>query len=92
MKLAPVTEKLGLPTNLGRKFGEKYIRDFIKPGKLANLFTAFETTYPELKPILTKTFKKSNDLLGYIKPDPVGSSTVETHPNGRRVTYEDSEI
>ena len=30
--------------------------------------------------------------LGYIKPDPVGSSTVETHPNGRRVTYEDSEI
>ena len=38
------------------------------------------------------TFKKSNDLLGYIKPDPVGSSTVETHPNGRRITYEDSEI
>ena len=69
MKLAPVTEKLGLPTNLGRKFGEKYLKDFITPGKFANLFTAFEKTYPELKPVLTKTFEKSNDLLKYIKPE-----------------------
>jgi hypothetical protein len=69
MKLSSIIEKLGLPTNLGRKFGEKYLRDFVKPGKFANLWTAFEATYPELEPLLTKTFEKSNDLLRYIKPE-----------------------
>jgi len=29
---------------------------------------------------------------GYIKPDPVGSSIVESHPTGKRVTYEDSAL
>ena len=69
MNLSSIIEKLGLPTNLGRKFGEKYLRDFVKPGKFANLWTAFEATYPELEPLLTKTFEKSNDLLRYIKPE-----------------------
>tara|TARA_R110001583_G_scaffold18603_1_gene73837 strand:- start:75 stop:557 length:483 start_codon:yes stop_codon:yes gene_type:complete len=64
-----ILEKLGLPNNLGRDFGEKYLKDFVNPGKFAELFTAFETTYPELKPVLTKTFEKSNNLLRYIKPE-----------------------
>ena len=28
----------------------------------------------------------------YITPDPVGSAIVETHPTGKRVTYEDSTL
>ena len=70
MKLASlIDEKFGLPGNLGREFGERYIKDFINPGKFAELWTAFEATYPELKPELTKTFAKTNDLLKYIKPE-----------------------
>tara|TARA_Y100000593_G_scaffold5788_1_gene11267 strand:- start:110 stop:1375 length:1266 start_codon:yes stop_codon:yes gene_type:complete len=82
MKLASlIDEKFGLPGNLGREFGERYVRDFINPGKFAELWTAFETTYPELKPELTKTFEKTNDLFKYIKPEKGGEAyRVSTLP------------
>ena len=70
MKLSSlIDEKFGLPGNPGRKFGEKFMRDFITPGNFAELWTAFEATYPELKPELQATFEKTNELLRYIKPD-----------------------
>tara|TARA_Y100000592_G_C5468749_1_gene318192 strand:+ start:1066 stop:2445 length:1380 start_codon:yes stop_codon:yes gene_type:complete len=59
----------GLPGNLGREFGERYIKEFINPGKFAGLWTAFESTYPELKSQLQTTFEKTNNLFKYIKPD-----------------------
>jgi len=71
-----IDEKFGLPVNVGRDFGEKFIRDFIEPGRFAELWTAFETTYPELKPKLQATFEKTNDLFGYIKPE-LGSETYK---------------
>ena len=75
MKLASlIDEKYGLSSNPGREFGEKFIRDFITPGKFAELWTAFESTYPKLKPKLQATFAKTNDLFGYIKPE-LGSET-----------------
>ena len=82
MKLSNlIKEKFGLPGNLGREFGERYVRDFINPGKFAELWTAFETTYPKLKPELTKTFEKTNDLFKYIKPEKGGESyRVSTLP------------
>ena len=47
MKLASlIDETFGLPGNPGREFGEKFMRDFITPGKFAELWTAFEATYP----------------------------------------------
>ena len=58
-----------LPGNAGREFGEKFMKDFIGPGKFAELWTAFEATYPKFKSELTKTFAKTNDLLKYIKPE-----------------------
>ena len=64
-----IDEKYGLPTNVGRNFGEKFIRDFIEPGKFAELWTAIEATYPKLQPKLQATFEKSNELLTYIKPE-----------------------
>ena len=70
MKLVSlIDEKFGLPGNAGREFGERYIKNFVNPGKFANLWTAFEATYPKLKPALTKTFEKTNDLFKYIKPE-----------------------
>ena len=63
-----IDEKFGLPGNAGRDFGERFMRDFITPGNFAELWTAFEATYPELKPQLQTTFEKTNDLLRYIKP------------------------
>ena len=63
-----IDEKFGLPGNSGRDFGERFMRDFITPGNFAELWTAFEATYPELKPQLQTTFEKTNDLLRYIKP------------------------
>ena len=63
-----IDEKFGLPGNAGREFGEKFIRDLIGSGKFAELWTAFEATYPELQPDLQATFEKSNELLRYIKP------------------------
>ena len=57
-----------LPGNAGREFGEKFIRDLIGSGKFAELWTAFEATYPELQPELQAAFEKTNDLLRYIKP------------------------
>ena len=64
-----IDEKFGLPGNAGREFGEKFIRDLIGSGKFAELWTAFETTYPELQSQLQATFGKTNDLLRYIKPE-----------------------
>jgi hypothetical protein len=82
MKLVPlISEKYGKLSNAGREFGEKYIRDFINPGKFANLWTAFETTYPKLKPQLQSTFEKTNDLFKYIKPEKGGEAyRVSTLP------------
>jgi hypothetical protein len=82
MKLVPlISEKYGKLSNAGREFGEKYIRDFINPGKLAELWTAFEATYPKLKPQLQSTFEKTNDLFKYIKPEKGGESyRVSTLP------------
>ena len=67
-------KEYGLPGNVGREFGEKYIRTLIESGKFAELWTAFEATYPKLQPKLQATFEKSNDLLRYIKPEK-GSET-----------------
>ena len=64
-----LNERYGLPGNAGREFGEKFMRDFIGSGKFAQLWTAFEATYPELQPQLQATFEKTNDLLRYIKPE-----------------------
>jgi len=64
-----IDEKYGLPGNAGRDFGEKFMRDFIGSGNFAELWTTFEATYPEIQPILAKTFEKTNDLLRYIKPE-----------------------
>ena len=64
-----IDEKFGLPGNAGREFGEKFMRELIGTGKLAELWTAFEATYPELQPELQATFAKTNDLLKYIKPE-----------------------
>ena len=82
MKLVSlIDEKFGLPGNAGREFGERYIKNFVNPGKFANLWTAFEATYPKLKPALTKTFEKTNDLFKYIKPEKGGESyRVSTLP------------
>lgn len=65
---AVTRNEYGLPGNPGREFGEKFMREFITPGKFAQLWTAFEATYPELQPELQKTFEKTNNLLKYIKP------------------------
>jgi len=64
-----IDEKFGLPGNAGREFGEKYMREFVGSGRFAELWTAFEATYPEMQPSLAKTFEKTNDLLRYIKPE-----------------------
>ena len=64
-----LNERYGLPGNVGREFGEKFMRDFIGSGKFAQLWTAFEATYPELQPQLQATFEKTNNLLRYIKPE-----------------------
>jgi hypothetical protein len=64
-----IDEKFGLPGNAGREFGEKFMRDLIGSGKFAELWTAFEATYPELQSELQSTFGKTNDLLRYIKPE-----------------------
>ena len=64
-----IDEKFGLPGNAGREFGEKYMREFVGSGRFAELWTAFEATYPEMQPTLAKTFEKTNDLLRYIKPE-----------------------
>ena len=69
-----IDEKYGLPGNVGREFGEKFMRELIGSGKLAELWTAFEATYPELQPELQATFAKTNDLLGYIKPEQGGEA------------------
>ena len=43
MKLASlIDETFGLPGNPGREFGEKYVKEFINPGKFANLWTALK--------------------------------------------------
>mgnify|MGYP003679058759 FL=1 len=63
-----IDEKFGLPGNAGREFGEKFMRELIGSGKFAELWTAFEATYPELQPELQAAFEKTNDLLRYIKP------------------------
>jgi hypothetical protein len=82
MKLASlIDEKFGLPGNAGREFGEKYVKEFINPGKFAELWTAFEATYPELQPQLKTTFEKTNDLFKYIKPEKGGEAyRVSTLP------------
>tara|TARA_R110001592_G_scaffold1429_1_gene8592 strand:+ start:1272 stop:2432 length:1161 start_codon:yes stop_codon:yes gene_type:complete len=64
-----LNERYGLPGNAGREFGEKFMRDLIGSGKFAQLWTAFEATYPELQSQLQTTFEKTNDLLRYIKPE-----------------------
>jgi len=69
-----IDEKFGLPGNAGREFGEKFMRELIGSGKLAELWTAFEATYPELQPELQKTFEKTNELLRYIKPEQGGET------------------
>jgi len=69
MKLTSIIEKFGLPGNLGRDLGEKFIKDFIKPGLFAELWTKLEEQFDELKPKLDKTFEKTNDLFKYIKPE-----------------------
>ena len=70
MKLASlIDERFGVPSNPGREFGEKFMKDFIEPGKFAELWTALESTYPDLKPKLQATFEKTNELLRYIKPE-----------------------
>ena len=70
MKLASlIDEKFGLPGNAGRDFGERFMRDFITPGNFAELWTAFEATYPKLQDKLQTTFEKTNELLSYIKPE-----------------------
>ncbi len=73
----------GLPGNLGREFGETYMREFITPGVFAEIWTAFEATYPELEPKLKATFEKTNELLKYIKPEK-GDETyrVSSMPEG----------
>ena len=69
-----IDEKFGLPGNAGREFGEKFMRELIGSGKLAELWTAFEATYPELQPELQATFEKTNELLRYIKPEQGGET------------------
>ena len=70
MKLVSlIDERFGLSSNPGREFGEKFMKDFIEPGKFAELWTALESTYPDLKPKLQATFEKTNELLRYIKPE-----------------------
>ena len=64
-----IMNEYGVPSNLGRDFGEKFMREFIEPGKFAELWTNFESTYPELQPKLQSTFEKTNELLTYIKPE-----------------------
>jgi len=64
-----IDEKFGLPGNAGREFGEKFMRELIGSGKLAELWTAFEATYPKLQDKLQTTFEKTNELLRYIKPE-----------------------
>tara|TARA_Y100000361_G_C11013100_1_gene265432 strand:- start:160 stop:651 length:492 start_codon:yes stop_codon:yes gene_type:complete len=64
-----INEQYGLPSNTGRNFGEKFIKDFIKPGKFAELWTALEKSFPDLTPKLKATFEKSNDLFKFIKPE-----------------------
>mgnify|MGYP003651932759 CR=1 FL=1 len=64
-----LNERYGLPGNPGRDFGEKFMRDLIGSGKFAELWTAFEATYPELQPELQATFEKTNELMRYIKPE-----------------------
>ena len=64
-----IMNEYGLPGNIGREFGEKFLKDFIEPGKFAELWTTFESTYPELQPELQATFEKTNELLRYIKPE-----------------------
>ena len=66
--------RFGLPGNAGRDFGERFIRDFITPGNFAELWTAFEATYPELQDKLQTTFEKTNELLSYIKPEKGGEA------------------
>ena len=56
-----------------------YLTDLIgtnpeTPGPLAKLFTQLEEKFPNLKDQLQKTFKKSNDLFKYIKPEEGGES------------------
>ena len=69
MEDSSTDNKFGLPGNLGREFGENFMKNFIGTGNFADLWTAFEATYPELKPELQKTFEKTNELLRYIKPE-----------------------
>ena len=70
MKLVSlIDERFGLSSNPGREFGEKFMKGFIEPGKFAELWTTFESTYPELQPELQATFEKTNELLRYIKPE-----------------------
>ena len=69
-----IDEKFGLPGNPGREFGEKFMKDLIVSGKFAELWTAFEATYPKLQPELQKTFEKTNELLSYIKPEKGGDA------------------
>ena len=64
-----IDERFGLPGNVGRDFGEKFVWDFIEPGTFAELWTALESTHPNLQPLLQSTFEKTNELLRYIKPE-----------------------
>ena len=82
-----IDEKYGLPGNVGRDFGERFMRDLIGSGKFAELWTAFEATYPEMQPSLAKTFEKTNDLLGYIKPE-LGDETYRVSSLSEPVAQE----
>jgi len=70
MKLASLMdEKYGLSRNLGREFGERYLKDFIDAGQFVKLWDEIENQYKDLQPKLQATFEKTNDLLKYIKPE-----------------------
>ena len=62
-------ERYGLPGNTGRDFGERFIKDFIQPGKFAELWTALEKSFPDLSPKLKATFEITNELFKFIKPE-----------------------
>jgi len=70
MKLTSlIDEKFGLPGNVGRDFGEMYVKEFINKGDFADLFTKIEKKFPNLQSKLAQTFEKTNNLFKYIKPD-----------------------
>ena len=66
--LLKIYERFGLG-NLAREWGERYIKDFIEPGKFAEVWTELEKQYKDLDSRLKETFKKTNDLFKFIKPE-----------------------